>query len=1096
MRHAELHNHDYFSILDGCSSPAEYMARAKEIGITHLAQTNHGTNSGHREFQREAKKAGITPILGQEAYMSNDRFDRRSNANRQDGTSIYNHLTLLAKNEAGLKNLEHLSRIGWTEGFYHKARCDFDVLDDHSEGIIALSGCMSGMVAKALEGGQQQRAKLLVNQFKAIFGDRFFIEVMESNSVELNTALMALSRSEGVLPVITSDCHMASKEDLWLAEAMLVLNTNPKFASQVDHSVLAQKDWLDKWNYLYPDRKMSFQQFQLHLHTYQEHVDNLARHGIGKEPVDNTMVVANMIEDYPYYEGLDLLPKVSQTPMEDLRAAAFAGLRARGIESPETVSRLTHELDTIAAKGLASYFLIEKDVIDYSVENDILTGYGRGSAVSYLTNYCLGITKINPMPYNLLPERFLSIDREDPADIDTDFAMSGRYEIKNYVKRKYGHVSNIATIGYYKDKSAIKAAAKALRIPFGETNQAIALIEDIDEYEATDAEATVAFRNKYPDLLPLAKALIGRIQNFGMHAGGTIIAKEPIEDYVPVQTANDPSDESAGRVLVAAVDKREAADIGFVKYDFLGLRTLSVVDDAIRMIHKRHGVKIDIENIPLDDSAIYDMISKGHTTGLFQAEASASTKTILKMGGVRNFAELVASNALVRPGAANSTVGATYMEGKRTGYIESLHPDADWFLEETYGAVLYQEQQLLLCQEIAGMSPGDANKVRKAISAKIAEDLAVWKDEFVNGAAKKLGQTKAEKVWKDLEASAKYAFAKAHAVGYSMLTLLTAYLKYYYPLEFFTAALSHINTASKTDRMKMLTYLIEAKRMGLRIKLPHVNLSGVGIEIQSDDNGDYIRFGLSAIKYISEKTAMRIKNKAPYASYADFIKAKEEKYSGINRNVINSLNAVGAAAFDDNPVSGDERKNYYAYVNIPAISYELDPRITSQFRDLKDFTEDETFVIMGIAQEVKRGGWWQRVDFVDETGTAGVFVKPGTEFEIGKLYAGLVANNSLALFAPYEKIGETPMWEFLNKDYAEVPEDALAVVSFVTRTTKAGKKMADIVFADSNKNLMTALVWPTMYPQAHTMCKPGSIVRPGLRELDGGGYAITKIERV
>jgi DNA polymerase-3 subunit alpha len=1093
MRHAELHVHDHFSVLDGASTPLEYMKRAKEIGITHLAQTNHGTNMGHREWKRQAEKAGIVPILGQEAYITDDRFDRRSKANRQDGTSVYNHITLLAQNEVGLKNLEHLSRVAWTEGFYFKPRMDIDLLEEHNEGIIALSGCMSGMIAKAITEERTERVDHLAERFKSIFNDRFFIEVMESNSIELNQGLVRVAEKNGIKTVVTSDCHMASKADLYLAESMLVLNTAPRRINDVDHAKAEGMQFLERLNYLYPERKMTFTEFELWLHTYEEHRVNLEKHGIGVEALDNTMVVAEMIESYPYFEKLDLLPQFCENPTQVLREKVQAGLRRRNMYTPENIERCKMELGVIEAKGLESYFLIEEDVVNHANENNILVGYGRGSAVSYLTNYALGITKINPMPYDLLPERFLSVDREDPADIDTDFAIDGRYKIKDYVGRKYGHVSNIATVGYYKDKSALKAACKVLGVPYGEANRAFLLIDTLDDYVRSDT--TKLFRQKYPSVLRLAKALVGRVQNVGMHAGGTVISKVPIEQYVPVQSAKDPHDEAADRVPVAALDMNELADIGFIKYDFLGLRTLSIVDDCMKMIKDRHGVDIDIENIPLDDKNIYDMISAGHTSGLFQAEASASTKTILQMGGVHNFAELVASNALVRPGAANSTVGATYMDGKRTGNITYIHQDTKRFTEETFSAILYQEQQLLLCQEIAGMSKADANKVRKAVSKKIPEDLAIWKDEFITGAAQKIGHAKAEKVWKDLEASADYAFAKAHAVGYSMLTLLTAYLKYYYPIEFITAAIDRMNSSNKADRMKMLIYLIEAKRLGLRVKLPHVNASGVGLAIESDDKGDFIRFGLSQVKYLSDKTALKLMDKAPFKNYQHLLDVAGEKFSGINTRTLGAMNKVGAAAFPDNPRTGTENENYYTYLNIPSISYDLPPYIKMQFRDLVDFVDDETFFILGMAQEVKTKETWQRVDFLDESGVAGVFVPLGSEFEVGKLYAAMVANNSLVWYTPFEKIQESELWPVLTTDtYPDVPEGMWKVIAFNKRKTKKGEYMANVTFADGNKNLFTALAWPSSFAMVYTKCKVGEVVDPKFVELrNGGGYSIENI---
>lgn len=1109
MKHVELHNHTHYSILDGAATPEDYLKRAKELGMSHIAITDHGTTSGHREFQREAKKAGIKPILGVEAYITNDRFDRRTAANRQDGTGVYNHITLLAANETGLSNIEHINKIAWSEGYYHKPRIDMELLEQYNEGIIALSGCMSGMIAKPLLKGNEEVALANTERFKEILGDRFFIEVMESNDIKLNQQLMAIAKKYNIKPVITSDCHMARKEDLPLAEAMLILNTKPKTRKDFELPRAAKLKALDALAYLYPrtkklpsgeivESRMSFAEFELWLHTYEEHVANLEKHDLGPEAVDNTMLIADMIEDYPYHEKLDTLPKFEgvKDAMGELRKRTHAGLQKRGIDTEENRARVKMELDTIESLKLADYFLIESDFIDYAVENDILTGYGRGSAVSYLTNYALGITKINPMPYNLLPERFLSIDRDDPADIDTDFAIDGRYKVKDYAGQKYPNVSNIATVGYYKDKSAIKAAAKVCKAPFSETTRLTNKITTIEEFE--NHPDTKDYRTRFPHVVPLAKKLNGKIQNFGIHAGGIILSKEPIETYAPLQTAKDPSDESGERVPVAALDMRELADMGFVKYDLLGLRTLSIVDDTIKLIEERHGVKIDIEDIPLDDANLYQMISEGRTSGLFQAEASASTKTILDMGGVSNFAELVASNALVRPGAANSTVGETYINGKKTGQIKKLHPDIDGLLSETFGAVLYQEQQLQLCEYVAGMSKADANKVRKSISKKILADLEVWKDEFIAGATKTIGAAKAKAVWKDLEASADYAFAKAHAVGYSMLTLLTAYLKYYYPIEFFVSALNRLNTSNKVDRMKMLKYLIEAKRIGIRVRLPHVNESGVGLEICTDDKGDFIRMGLSQVKYISGKTAGPLLRHRPFANYAELEKLVDTKYSGVSKRTLSALNAIGGAAFDDNPRTGNERNNFFTYLSLPSFdTKDIPPHMLVQFRSLIDYDDADTFVCMGIVGGDKKGPGWRLLDIVDETAAASAFVDEDSEIEVGQVYVFLIANNSVVKYVTTEEIVNDEggaFQEFLEaSEFPELGDDKLRVVAFNTRTTKAGKRMADIVFADSDKFLLKTLVWPSQYPEAHTKCKEGTNVKVTVNELEDGGYALNTI---
>lgn len=1094
MKHVELHNHTHYSILDGASTSEEYMKRASEIGMDAIAITDHGTTAGWREHQRQAKAAGIKPILGLEAYITPDRFDRRTAAKREEGTGIYNHITLLAMNDVGMSNIESMGKVAWTEGFFHKPRIDIELLADNHEGIIALSGCMSGMIARPWLNGDEATAHKYAQKLHEILGDRFYIEVMESNSYELNNALMDIGRKYGIKPVVTSDCHMANKEDLALVEAMKILNLKSRKIDEPDYTYAAKQSMLDAINYLYPERALSFMEFELWLHTYAEHQANLAKHDIGPEAIDNTVEIANRVYEYPYFEGLDTLPKFPDAEDEviELRERLEHAIKTKDngtLDTPENRERVFGiELPTIEAMNLSGYFLIEADFIDYANNNDILVGYGRGSAVSYLTNYLLGVTGINPMPYNLLPERFLSLDRGDPADVDSDFAIDGRYKVKAYAQRKYPNVSNIVTVGLYKDKSAIKAAAKVFGANYSETQKLNNKITSIEEFETHPD--TKEYMRKYPHVIPLAKKLEGKIQNFGMHAGGIILSKEPIEKYVPLQTATDPSDKAAGRVPVAALDMRELADMGYIKYDLLGLRTLSIVDDCIKMIKARHDVDIDIHNIPLDDKNLYDMISEGRVAGLFQTDTGPGVKTIFEMGGISNFLELVASNALVRPGASNSSVGETYINGKLTGKVTYIHELVRELTEETYGAVLYQEQQLKLCEIIAGMSKADANKVRKAISKKIPEDLAVWKDEFIAGASKNIGVNRAKAVWKDLEASADYAFAKAHAVGYSMLTLLTAYLKFYYPIEFLVCNLNRMS-GDKTDRMKTLKYLIEAKRLGIRVRLPHVNASEAKITIQKDDQGDYIRLGLTQIKFISDKNVVPLLRGAPYNNYQEMLDAN------LNKAVLGALNAVGAAAFEDNPRTGTEQENFFTYLSLPSFdTKDIPPQIYAQFRELREYSDDSVFFCMGLVGGDKKKPGWRLIDIVDETAVASAFVPPDSDIEIGQVYVFLIANNRVVKWITTDELINDKggvIQELLEARELPLVEGQAKVVSFNVRNTKAGKKMAEVVFADEYKDMISAIVWPSDFAMAYTKCKEGSIVDVRFAELADGGYALQQV---
>lgn len=1105
MKYHELHLHDHYSALDGVNTPTEYMARAKELGMTHLAQTNHGTLSGHRDFQRAAKEAGIIPILGVEGYISEtDRFDRRAKNKREDGTQTFNHIGLLAMNENGLRNLNAMNREAWTGGFYSKPRIDMELLEEYNEDIIVLSGCLNGLLSKAIENDDIDKALSYAKRMNAIFGERFFVEIQGHNPPLINEGLMLIAEEVGAKVVATSDCHHARKEDLWVQEAMLILSTKPKAAHGFDLTKSQQMDYLERFNYLYPDRKMTFQDFGLYLHSAQDHMESLAKQGIGIEPITNTDLVAQMIGEYPYYTALDLLPTPDESITDldaELSRLVYKGLAERGkAHEKEYRDRVEEELAVIRQMGFAVYFLILADVIDWAREQGIFIGPGRGSGVSSLVNYSLFITNIDPIPYKLLFFRFLDPDRPDWPDIDIDIEIKRRYEVKEYVNRKYGHTANIMTFTYFRGKSAIKSAASVFKIPQGEVNKATSTLSDDGDSSAMEkyltSDSTKAFRTKYPEVGKLAQALEGRIKGTGMHAGGTVISKVKIDDYVPMETRVDPSDEAKDRVPVIAVDMNEAADIGLIKYDFLGLNNLTVILDTIEEVYKRTGVRIDPYSIDLNDDAVYELLSKGHTKAVFQCEGGPYTKMLIKMGGVQNFEDLISSNALVRPGAANSSIGENYIKGKEYGEYEFVHKDAAYFTMETYGQMLFQEQQMLMCTEVAGMTMGEANKVRKAISKKILKDLVIWKPAFIEGATKKIGERKAELLWDDLEKSAEYAFNRAHSVGYSMISYWTAWFKVNYPVEYMASVLNHV---SGTDvKTKSLFYLMESKRLGIPVRLPHVNASDVENRVENEG----IRMGLSSIKYISGKVGNKIVDNGPFSSYEHLLATSQTKGSGINSRAISAMNAVGAAAFEDNPRTGNERANFYEYLNIPAFeSKDLSPHVKLQFRDVSEYTEDETFIVCAMIYNIKIGTGWALVEYVDESGSAGSFTSQDTPLEKGKMYVMLVSNNRIARYITTDEINDGKggsFGKYLEKTRLELKDGEYRCISFNTRVIRSGpnkgQKMADAIFTDGDKNLIGATVFASMMDKATIPCVTSSKVRVTFNEGRSGGLYVKDIK--
>lgn len=1094
--YVSLHSHTYYSELDALNSPAEYMARCKELGMPAMAITDHGNMRGHRDFQRASKQAGVKGILGMEGYITHDRFDKRSKAKRTDGTSVYNHITLLAQDQRGLDTLNRLAEKSWNEGYYFKPRMDTELLFDDNEGLIVLSGCMSGMIAKALERGDRAAAEKWAVDYKAALGDRFYIEVMGSNSAELNNTLLEIADKYGIQPVMTSDCHYANKEDLWVEEAMLILSTNPKPDFKVDFARSQKMEMLERFNYLYPGRTMTFQEIEVYMRDFKTEKELFVAQGIERDDIfQNTLVIADRVGEYEYYDGLDLLPRPkAEDPAVLLRKRAYAGLRNRGLDKkPEYVNRIEDELGVISGKGFDPYFIVVANTLRWAKQQGIRIGPGRGSGAGSLVNYALGITDVDPIKFNLLFFRFLDPSRPDWPDVDIDVMDSRRGEVKEYLARQYKNVASIITINRYGGKSAIKAAAKVFRVPLSDVNRAT---KDNDgpngvnylDYFA-ESEKGKVFLKKYPEVMPLARRLDGRISNTGMHAAGIVVSKEPIFNYVPMETAKDPNDKDGPRIPMVAYDMDEVADIGLIKMDFLGLKGMTIIDDALKYIALRKGQKIDPLDIPLEDAKVYDMISKGYTKGCFQIEAVPYTSLILRMGGIHSFDELAASNALVRPGAMN-TIGPEYIARKNgQSMVQYAHPCMQDFTKTTYGEILYQEQVMLTMTELAGMDMGTANKVRKIIGKK--KDPALFEqfhDEFVAGASQKVSKQVAEKLWKDFEAHAGYSFNLSHAVAYSMVSYWMAWLKYYYPVEFMAAVLRN-----EKDKDAVTDYLIECKRMGIKVLLPHVNKSGFTVEPEGKDG---IRLGLTSIKFIATKAANNLLAQRPFEDYAELQKRAGEKGSGITTTMLRALNAIGAARFHDNPLRGNERENFYEYLKIPAFGHiDLEPVVRFKFMPLDEYSEKGVFPVLGMVRGIKRGDGWARVEMVSEQGSVGIFASQDIAVDAGEMYAFLVADNRIVRYATIEELYGKINNEFVRYMYDEAPvpkdDDQYYTVAFRKYRTKAGKDMAYIVAMDKFGVLHHILCFSSNYAQARILCRNGKTWRAEIGEMEDG----TKIVR-
>jgi DNA polymerase-3 subunit alpha len=1075
--------------MDGLNTPYELLDAAKAQGQTSLSITDHGTLSSHRDMQIAAKELGMKPILGLEAYISaTDRFDKRAVAKRDDNTSLYSHIILLAKNDVGLKNLQKLSQIAWTEGYYHKPRIDAEVLFEYGEGIIVLSGCMGGFVSKVLERGDNEVARDLVKQYKDRFGDDFYIEVQSHNPVELNTALLALADEFQIKPVATGDCHFAKKDERDLEELLLILSTKPTANKEADYESGRQRSSiLDRFDHLYPNRPISFSDINVYIQSYDEIKEDFKKAGIEREDIYQSSVeISDKIESYEFHENLDLLPVPKKNALKTLTEMCEKSLVDMGLENETYKNRLKEELKVIEDKNFSSYFLVVSDMVNWAKQNEILVGPGRGSAAGSLICYLLGITDVDPVKYDLLFFRFINQERADWPDIDCDFADKRRGEVKDYLKKKFKHVASISTYTYFKDKGVIRDVARAFLVPLGEVDKALKGIETFEEYERS--ASTEEFRKKYPEITKYASMLRGKIRSSGMHASGVVVAKDDISKYVPIETRKDPNESVSGRIPVVAYDMEQTADLGLIKLDVLGLKTLSVIDDAIKTIRHIKKENIVLKEISLDDLKVFQMLSSGFTKGVFQAEATPYTNLLMKMG-VDKFEDLAASNALVRPGAMN-TVGGSYVRRKKGEEIVTyVHPIMHEFTERTYGVIIYQEQVMQACVHLGGMSWSDADKVRKIIGKKKdASEFDAYKEKFIQGASKHITAEDAGKLWNDFEAHAGYSFNRSHAIAYSMLSYYTAWLKHYYPLEFMFAILKN-----EKDKDARTDYLLEAKRLGIKVLFPHINESELDFSIQ----GNSIRFGLSNIKYISDNIGSKIKALRPFTSYEDFKEKAGTKGSGINSRAIDSLNMVGAAAFTDNPRKGSESENLYEYLGIPKFDTgKLSPTIKSQVNPLVDFLEEGCFVLLAMVKSIKKGPTWSRVELVDDTGSIGIFHEVNTKIETGMMYFFLVGDNRIHKYVTIDDVvnkADETFVHWLYKDKLKIDAGKRLVLDFTHYKTKSNKMMAHVILSDADKKLERVIAFPKMYTSALGKMKSGSICDPAIAKMDDGTLYIKEV---
>jgi len=895
-----LHLHTLYSLLDGAIRLPDLMKSCADTGMKAVAVTDHGNMFGVVSFYQEAKKHGIKPIIGFEAYVAGEK------GMGDKSQRIGNHLVLLAQNDAGYRNLRYLSTKAFTDGFYYDPRVDKPLLKAHSEGIIALTACMAGAVPRAVRRGDMDEARREVRDLKAIFGDRLYLEI-QSNALKeqlpVNHGICQLAREEGLQLVATADSHYVKREDAKAHEVLMAIASGRTFDDP---------------------KRLRHDTEELYIKAPGEMYGALeAVTGVGaewQEAVHNSWRIAAMcnvelnlkdkhLPKFQVPEGETLDSYIQRRAREglDQRFAEIART-GRRVDSDTYRERLERELGVVITMGFSGYFLIVQDFINWAKRNGIPVGPGRGSGAGSLVAYSLRITDIDPLPYNLLFERFLNPERVSMPDFDVDFCQDRRGEVINYVTEKYGkdNVAQIITYGALSAKSAIKDVARVMGLPFAEVNELTRNIPALIDGHPPTIEKALQHEPKltqiqeqkpiFKQIIEFARALEGLTRNTGMHAAGVVIGEKPLWEYVPICKGQNGE-------LVTQFAKDEVELAGLVKFDFLGLTTLTVIDHAVKLINRRlpEGEKLDIALLPLVDRKTYEIISRGDTAGVFQMESSGFTEMVRKLKP-SVFEDIIAAGALYRPGPLDSGMVDVFINRKH-GRERVSYPHAllEPILKDTYGVIVYQEQVMQIAQVLAGYSLGRADLLRRAMGKKKAEVMAKERGGFVEGCAKNGVPDKlANEIFDLMEKFAEYGFNKSHSAAYGLITYQTAYLKAHYPVEFMAALL----TSEKDNTDKVVAHIAEARADGITVLQPDVNESDLEFGVAPDPKkpGKHlIRFGLGAIKGVGENAieAILAARTKPFAGLFDFCARIDMRK--INKKTLEALVTAGAFDFTQKP---------------------------------------------------------------------------------------------------------------------------------------------------------------------------------------------------
>lgn len=876
MQFCHLHTHTEYSLLDGEASIKKLVARVKELGMDSCAITDHGSMYGVVDFYREAKSQGIHPVIGCEVYMApRSRFNKVHDIDNKTS-----HLILLAENQKGYKNLIKLVSAGYIDGFYYKPRIDFEMLKEHSEGIIALSACIAGEVPKALLRGDYDEAKKIALKYAEVLGkDNYFLEIQDhglSEQKRIIPDMLRLSEETGIGLVATNDIHYLKKEDAKYQDVLMCIQMEKK----VDD----------------PDR-MKFETEEFYIKSPEE-MTSLFEYV--PQAIENTEKIAKRCNvDFDF--GTRHLPAYAvpdgKDAFEYLRELCQSGLEKRYLPvSDELQKRLDYELGVIKSMGFVDYFLIVWDFIHFAKNNGVMVGPGRGSAAGSIVAYSLGITTVDPIKYGLIFERFLNPERVSMPDIDIDFAPNGRQKIIDYVVEKYGEgqVAQIITFGTMKAKLAIRDVGRALDIPYAEVDKVAKLVPfdlkmTISKALDISTELHALYENdpQIKELLDTSMALEGLPRHASTHAAGVVITSEPIVNYVPLQLNSE-------NFITTQFTKDTVENLGLLKMDFLGLRNLTVIENAVKIIKRTRGIDLNMDEIDYDCKEVYELISSGNTDGVFQLE-SAGMQSFMQELKPDTLEDVIAGIALYRPGPMEQI--PRYIKSKKNPQtIQYKHPLLKNILDVTYGCMVYQEQVLEIVRTLAGYSLGKADSMRRVISKKKADQMVIERKNFIYGSddgdipgciKNGIDEQTAISIFDEINDFANYAFNKSHAAAYAFVTYQTAYLKTFYPVEYMASLISSIDDLDKINH-----YIANCKEMGIDRLPPDVNKSEDTFTVENNS----IRFGLSAVKNVGRAMILNLvnerKNNGEFKNFSDFI----DRMAGqdMNKRALEGLISCGA----------------------------------------------------------------------------------------------------------------------------------------------------------------------------------------------------------